>query len=446
MNLEIDPLLEVGELGDVVATPVSAQPVVVVQYRNRGVPSWLFFPLIMVVPLAAIIVYHRMVVERYRVQAAQANSLLLKEIQVDRASLPLVRSDPPPTTVLPQPAPGAASIEVGPDRSLASVGTPEKPVPGAVKEPAPAADGASPKADRLAVTPAPPTAGPPHSTGLPPVAAAADAPVPAADQAPRITLRSLLPNPFADGATTPRPPQPHESGGAGGIDKHIDVATATVARSGFEAGASGALAPGPSVAAAAAADPAMARMLAPLPTKEEAEREIQEEAARRQAEILASNGGKSAEIRSARLEEQTRFREELALVVQSLGNRGGPDIDALAKRYGYEFDKDRYTRAHHLWFYSRMTQKEKVRAVRALELPETVILDFLSDDFHPKMMARNGLRSRSEVRVMAAKQLLKYPLPGVAAAERPATAATAAAAPNARTTSPIRKSVVSSPR
>ena len=70
------------------ATP--AQPVVVIQYRSRGVSSWVFFPLILVIPLGAILIYHRLVVERYRVQAVESRRVLETLIDAPRSgrSLP----------------------------------------------------------------------------------------------------------------------------------------------------------------------------------------------------------------------------------------------------------------------------------------------------------------------------------------------------------------------
>ena len=85
MKSEKGRMLETDRLDELLEVPPPAQPVVVVEYRSRGVPSWVFFPLIFVVPTAALVVYHRMVVERYRVQAAQANSLLEREISDERA-------------------------------------------------------------------------------------------------------------------------------------------------------------------------------------------------------------------------------------------------------------------------------------------------------------------------------------------------------------------------
>ena len=61
--------------------------------------------------------------------------------------------------------------------------------------------------------------------------------------------------------------------------------------------------------------------LAPLPTKEETQRAIEEEAAKKQAERIAQVENKDAELRSRRLEEQIKFREELRELLRAKGTR-----------------------------------------------------------------------------------------------------------------------------
>ena len=70
-----------------------------------------------------------------------------------------------------------------------------------------------------------------------------------------------------------------------------------------------------------------------------------------------------------------------------------------------------WAKAHQAWRFSRgLTQPAKVKYIRELELPEVVILDFLSDDLHPQVKKRDGPRNESEVRVRAASQLLQLPV------------------------------------
>ena len=65
-----------------------------------------------------------------------------------------------------------------------------------------------------------------------------------------------------------------------------------------------------------------------------------------------------------------------------------------------------------------MNVKDKVRLIRSLELPESVIVDFLSADLHPRIGARGGPEDANDVRVKAAKIVLAYELPGTPAANR----------------------------
>ena len=51
--------LETDHLEEVIESPPPVQPVVVIQYRTRGVPWYLVLPLLVLVPLGAVAVYHR---------------------------------------------------------------------------------------------------------------------------------------------------------------------------------------------------------------------------------------------------------------------------------------------------------------------------------------------------------------------------------------------------
>jgi hypothetical protein len=452
MNAENDHLLEADRLDEFLETPAQAQPVVVVQYRNRGVPSWIFFPLIFAVPLAAIVVYHRMVAERYRVQAAQANSLLEREIADARASLPLARNDAPPTTVLPQPRADAFSTDADPVRSAADSSSTTTVVDGAkAKLSVPGTESAAP------TPPAAAASSPPARTdqavvaqAAPPVAAPVSPPA-APEQAPKITMRSILPNPFADLDSAPRPPAPGRQGGsAPGADQRGESPAGAVTASLDQASGGEARTQDPvenadkKRARPDLAELAAARAQAPLPTREESEQQIREEAARREAEIAAQNEGKSVEMRAQRLEEQVKFRNELGELIRSQGNRAGPDIEALSKRYGYEAAPEKMFIANRAWRTSRKSQADKVRLVRSLELPEPVVLGFLFDDIY-RTKGRNGPRNDGEVHVLAAKQLLRYPLPGTGASRPPAARASVGNPPaGAHNAAP--KTIVSTPR
>ena len=92
MTSDADPMLETDHLEQLLETPAPPQPVVVVHYRNRGVPAWVFVSVLLVLPIIAY-VYHYTVIEKYKVrgQAGQDRSLLARQIKEVRALVPLVR-------------------------------------------------------------------------------------------------------------------------------------------------------------------------------------------------------------------------------------------------------------------------------------------------------------------------------------------------------------------
>ena len=108
----IDSMLDSDHLEQLLETPVPTPPVVVVEYRNRGIPAWIVVPMVILVPLIAIVLYHRMVVEKERIQAARERSLVALRIEADRALQPLVRDNAPSTAVLPQPSSSSVAAEV----------------------------------------------------------------------------------------------------------------------------------------------------------------------------------------------------------------------------------------------------------------------------------------------------------------------------------------------
>jgi hypothetical protein len=456
MNDANDALLETDRLDELLETPAQAQPVVVVQYRNRGVPTWIFLPLLFVVPMASIVVYHRLVVERYHVQSAQADSLLAREIKDELASLPLVRNDPPSTTDLPGLS-GATTI-VGDATPFLTMGADSfPPITGSSALTNTIEDHEDAKASSTGTTGLTPkpsaTVGQTqavvadHTAVAPTVAPAAkpDSSATAPDKAPKITLRTLLPSPFADDTVSPVAPTPRSGSGLG---DDVDQPAKSPADRAVDRSAGGDQQDqdkGDTAGNAATGGRRAAEPLKPLPTKEESLRQIQEEAAMREAELLAHDVDNSTDLKTQRRDEQMRFREELRDVLRTQGFEAGPEIDSLAKRYGYDLPREKYAKAHQVWRYSRTSQKEKVRQIRLLELPETVILDFLSDDIHPKVKSRNGPRNSSEVRVLAAKQLLKYPLPGPGAPVGTANDSSVATPP-AASQSFVPKRVVSTPR
>ena len=130
MPSDADPMLETDHLEQLLETPAPPQPVVVVQYRNRGVPPWVFLLFVMLVFPITLYVYHRTVIEKYNVRAAQDRSLLALQIKEERALMPLVRDAPSSNAVLPEPKVAAAgagtddvpgSVKSGTERAASPV-------------------------------------------------------------------------------------------------------------------------------------------------------------------------------------------------------------------------------------------------------------------------------------------------------------------------------------
>ncbi len=164
--------------------------------------------------------------------------------------------------------------------------------------------------------------------------------------------------------------------------------------------------------------------LAPLPSKEEIERQIQEEAAKKQAEIAAQLKNRDEELRAHIFDDRIKFRDELQQLLRLDVKHAGPEIDALAKRHDGDCDPTLFENARRFWAAPRPSQVEKVRKLRLANVPEATILNFLSGDIHARIGMPHGPRDTYEVRVLAARKLMTFEFPEKArarAALRPAT-------------------------
>jgi hypothetical protein len=406
MTTDADLSLENEHLDQYLETAPPEPPVVVVQYRNRGIPAWIFFALLVAVPVASIAIYHRLVVANYRAQQAEAARVLETWIDVPRPTAPVASQTVPAlTSVAGQPA--AASAK------------PTAAVPTAPPVSAPAVAAPTSPPQVLAGADTAPRDAPANET----VAESGE------KQPPR--LRSILPNPFADGGAGQRRSARAGDAADTGRDQTSDlgngqsreVAPANPKISGPSRATTGGqedrsaaeerkadAAPGPPRQIEdAQPDPPG---LKPLPTKEESLREIQEEAEKKRAELFQQHAIRAVADRAKRHEERVTFRQELRAALALHGNAAGPEIDKLSKRYGYDTDMARFERADWIWRMGRYSRDAKVQFIRALDLPEAVILDFLSNDVYRGVRTRHGPRDQSEARVRAAFILLTYELPG----------------------------------
>src|SRR5262249_55267938 len=125
----------------------------------------------------------------------------------------------------------------------------------------------------------------------------------------------------------------------------------------------------------------------PLPSKEETLREIQAEAVRKEAEIRLPQEGKETERRRLAYDERRKSRDELREALRT-SRHPASAIDDLCLHYRYQFDPEDFSRASRVWATSTRSTTAKIRMVRALDLPEPVILNFLSDDLHALLRSR----------------------------------------------------------
>ena len=130
MTQEQPAMLESDRLDDLLEAPVPAPPVLVVEYRDRVGPPKVFFLVLFVVPLVAIFLYHRTVVERYRVQVARANAALVRATtaQSSAGMTALVQTDTPGPSV------ALAKDSALPEVSTAATAAVPSSVPVAVSE------------------------------------------------------------------------------------------------------------------------------------------------------------------------------------------------------------------------------------------------------------------------------------------------------------------------
>jgi len=445
----------------------AAQPMVVVQYRTRGVPWWLLSLLTVFAPLCTVLIYHSLFVGRYRAQAVETAEALRTRLdgappaevkKTPEAALPLALNSqpiaaprepaPPASSVVPSSGAASASRDqAGNMASAVSPAGPLKPDLGPASgeaaqaqkaQEAPSSGGSRSVSSSSALVPGATPHGPaagsgrlPSSGGAPTVAAkAADGPAAAG---PKSGVDSTPPNSSATATAALQ-----------FVERNKDRLSA-FDRSPFddpseERAPLKPVRPGEIDPARPSSQPAHAKaedkrpvgepggagippVLPPLPTREETERQFKAEAAQNFAEQQDQLEKKAAELRSSRYQERVKFREELRAALQQDASLAGPEINQLAKRYSYDTDPDRLMQANHIWRVSRVSQAAKVKMIRALDLPETVILDFLSDEFHQMVRNRNGPRNENEVRIRAAYRLLQLELPpedAMPAARQPA--------------------------
>lgn len=372
------------------APPAQAAPVVMIQYRNRGVPPILLFPITLIISLGMFAAYHYLFIaprqrelqEQARMQARAASSKLSARtepaepeppsmgLSLDSQPLPpgFQISLPPPsfkdsesTRVAAKPVDEAGSGSASPESSTPKVVTPPTADATAVAEPrkeaAPPAIGFSPPSDVATIDPPKPI----EKADDPPTKPAPASEV--AEEKPAVAAAEPKPSPTRDEMMR-------------ALEAEAEANRAARAEQNIEK------------------DQARARVEVEAQERVDAERELFHDGLRR---IIAA-GGPTSDV--------------------------GQQIDALCDQFGRTYGDD--LKAQVLGalsrFHGKISPENEVNMLRSLGVPEAGILDYLANTLeHRSLNARNGPRTPDGVRILAAKQLLRAKLPaGVSRAGVPA--------------------------
>jgi len=157
----------------------------------------------------------------------------------------------------------------------------------------------------------------------------------------------------------------------------------------------------------------------PEPSRDEILRDIEREAEQKDAKRQDLEGLKKNarglllnEVLSKADTDRVPFRDELKELVTQMGDGAGKEIEKLSQRY----DKDLIPQVKSAYIRQsrtasgRRSRPELVARLRALGVPEPLILDQICKEYHNLIMTRNGPRSEDEVRVRAARALLAIPV------------------------------------
>jgi hypothetical protein len=443
-----DVSLETDRLDQLLEAAAPAPPVVMIQYRDRGIPWWVFVPLLFVVPIVTVVVYHHSVVERYRAQAAEATHFVETWADAVRnANQPVTN----PPAALPQMASGEA-IASADSTSTVAVTHEASTLPPAAVAPATTVLVSDPVAGQSAGAeglraPAGSGAGvTPAETGTTTGSAVPGSTTPSGRSEPAAALVAgvgptplgtspalqkvevsattdsdrIAPNDLPRAPTGGTPPpavgQPPPSRVRSIFPSPFEPENPPLAPTGT---------PGEPIAPGGALSQPIAPVSEPLPSKEELERQIAEEATRKEVDMADERAGRLAGIRAMRYEARVKFHNELRELLNVHGRDAGKEIDKLARRSSGDYNELAYARAMNVWRHGRMSQRKKVNAIRSLDIPESAILDFMSDNLYPLIRMPGGPRNANELRIRAAKLLLSYELPAAPPAQTLSDAASA---------------------
>lgn len=405
MNEHGEVTLETDHLEEVIETMTPGQPVVVIQYRTRGLPWYVILPAFAIVAFVAAAASYSFVTSRarpYPFSGPPGGPM----VQPPSSA---TTGQPNPPGSLPLPGLLAADLSAGPLSLNTQPVGPSPPPPAKVTQetaktadPAPGSTKTQPPL--LASNTANPAA--PPKAASPPVAPAASSDVTQSAVAarPDPATRVVAKPPPAVGFSMP------DNG-----ESPFDVLPISPKTPGLPL-------------ADERKDLASERTLAdavgpdqkPTPSKKELDEQIRAEADAAKTKLdqlrdLKSQARSQVEAESlARVDdERSTFHDQLSEILHSRSSKAGQQIDELCNQYGRAYDTDLRAKVTYLLgrMPGRTTREVKVKFLRDMGVPEPAILDFLANEIHRYINSRNGPRDSNEVRVNAAKLLLSLKLP-----------------------------------
>lgn len=375
------------------AAPAEAQadaadaPVVVIQYRNRGIPPFLMFPLALVVSLTMFSAYHYFVIrpKNLELQKAAIRAAAVAELFPAKSSGKRDDAKPKPGSLAGLPLPLTLESQPLPPGY-------ELPAPSLPNEPAAIAVAPT----ELASEPTKPVAKPIPQIGDQLNWNGEDGPEAVADAKP----------------TKPAAPPP-----AVGFSRPSDQPAAEAHPEPKPEPEAIALAPKPDIVAEPPMAPEPIVDEPPPPSREEMLKAIQDEAVAKAAQredLMRQKEEARArvedEARQRVEDERTEFRRALRQIMTAGGPDAGRQIDQLCNQFGRNYGdelRQRVTAALIRTRGRRLSRDDEIGLLRAYGVPEPGVLDFLANGLKNSVGSRNGPRGPDEVLVWAARQLLR---------------------------------------
>jgi hypothetical protein len=407
--------LETDHLEELIESPPPGQQVVVIQYRSRGVPWYLVLPLLVLIPIGAVAVYHR--VSRrtgYTPPPSLEDRSIRKAVdgQAVAGESPEVSAigavqDSRPTSNAGSAAPLSLNSQpIAPGSVAALLPQPAVKNDQAKTGAQPARSGSTETERSKISSESDPTKAGPATT------AATTLPAPATTE--KLPGSQPPPNPAAE------PPRPARGAVSIGFSVPADN-NSPFAELAISRGQPGSTMdhnhdrPGSGEIQESAMDQPSDR---PQPTQEQLLQDIQAEAAEKAAELRERRDIKDrarevidSETLARVEDERAAFRRDLRDAIKLSRREAAVQIDILCNRYGRNYGDDLRSKARFLLSRSgKMSREAKVRMLRLYGVPEPGILDFLANEIHHMINSRSGPRDSNEVRVDAAKQLLHIEL------------------------------------